>query len=102
MRSPGAGTSRAWANSITGTTSGFGRMTRPNRREGAGGVVGSHVLQNVRCGLKGLLTNLVHADRLPAVVACHQSATCDGSSRGVHPLSLRFIGGWCHLRTAAS
>ena len=74
-------------------------MTRPNRREGAGGVVGSHVLQNVRCGLKGLLTNLVHADRLPAVVACHQSATCDGSSRGVHPLSLRFIGGWCHLRT---
>src|ERR1039458_5827389 len=46
-------------------------------REGVGGVVGSNVLQHVRCRLKGLLTNLVHADRVPAVVACHQSAACD-------------------------
>lgn len=57
--------------------------------------MGSHVLQNVRCPLKGLLANLVHADRAPAIVACHQSAACDASRRDVHVLSLCSIGGRC-------
>jgi len=57
--------------------------------------VGSHVLQNVRCALKGLLANLVHDDRVPAIVACHEGAACDASRRDVHGLSLRFIDGRC-------
>ena len=57
--------------------------------------MGSHVLQNVRCPLKGLLANLVHADRVPAIVACHEGAACDASRRDVHALRLLFIDGWC-------
>jgi hypothetical protein len=57
--------------------------------------VGSHVLQNVRCPSKRLLASLVHGDRVPAIVACHQSAACDASRRDVHVLSLCSIGGRC-------
>ena len=49
-----------------------------SHREGAGGVVGSHVFQHVGCRLNRSLTNLVHADRVPAVLANHRSAACDG------------------------
>ena len=66
-----------------------------NRREGAGGVVDSHMFQHLRCRLKGRLTNLVHADRVPAVVTCHKGAACNVSSRDVHALSLRFNDGQC-------
>ena len=55
--------------------------------------MGSHMLQHVRCRLEGRLTNHVHADRVPAIAACHQSAACDASSRGVHVSSLLSIGG---------
>jgi hypothetical protein len=67
----------------------------------ARGIVGRHVLQHIRCRLKGCLTNLVHADRVPAIAACHQSAACDASSRCVHALSLRStLMGAEHHRTA--
>jgi hypothetical protein len=36
--------------------------------------MGGHVLQHVRGRLKGLLTNLVQADRVPALFAGHGSA----------------------------
>jgi hypothetical protein len=88
MRSIGAGTHRTQAGSICGGD------FRLRWREGAGGFVGSHMLQHVRCRLEGRLTNHVHADRVPAIAACHQSAACDASSRGVHASSLRFINGW--------
>src|SRR6266566_4195699 len=42
------------------------------------------MFQHVRCRLKGRLTNLIHADRVPAVLACHKSATYYISGRGVH------------------
>jgi hypothetical protein len=48
----------------------------------------SHVPQHVRRRLDGLLTNLVHADPLPAVLACHESTACSFSGRGVHASSL--------------
>jgi hypothetical protein len=89
MRSIGAGTQRMRAGSICGGDFRF------RWREGAGGFVGSHMLQHVRCRLKGRLTNHFHADRVPAIVACHESAACDASSRGVHASSLLSIGGQC-------
>ena len=57
-----------------------------------GGVVGSHVPQNVGRRLKRLLAHLVHADRVPTVFTCHKSAGCNTSGRCVHTLRLRFIG----------
>ena len=57
--------------------------------------MGSHMFQHVGCRLNGILTNLVHANRVPAVAAYHKSAACNPSSRGVHALSLRFNGGLC-------
>ena len=57
--------------------------------------MGSHVLQNVCRRLKRLLAHLVHADRVPAVFTRHKSAARNVSDRGVHALSLRFIGGRC-------
>jgi len=62
-------------------------------REGTGSVVDRHMLQHVRCRLKGRLANLVHADRVPAVTAYHESAACNLSGRCVHALSLRSGGG---------
>ena len=62
-----------------------------NCREGAGGIVDSHVFQHVRCRLKGLFTNLVHAHRVPAVFTRHKSAACYASGRFIHALSLRFM-----------
>ena len=56
-----------------------------------GGVVGSHVFQNLRRRLKRFLAHLVHADRVPAFFTRHKSAACDVSGRGVHALKLRFI-----------
>ena len=53
----------------------------------------SHMFQHVRCRLKGRLTNLVHADRVPAVITCHESAARNASGRYVHVLSLRFNSG---------
>ena len=61
--------------------------------ESAGCVVDSHMLQHVRCRLKGRLTNRVHADRVPAVTTYHKSAAHNPSGRCVHALSLRFNGG---------
>jgi hypothetical protein len=43
-------------------------------RECAGSVVDSHMFQHVRSRLKGRLTNLVRANRVPAVTAYHSSA----------------------------
>src|ERR1700674_5425048 len=61
------------------------------------------MLQHVRCRLKGRITNLVHADRVPAVITCHESAACNVSGRDVHALSLRFNGGQCRgIRTATT
>ena len=57
--------------------------------------MGSHMLQHVRGRLKGLLTQLIHADLAPAVFTCHKRAACNVSGRGVHALTLRFIGGGC-------
>lgn len=51
--------------------------------------MGSDVFQHVGCRLNGLLTNLVHADRVSAVFARHHSAR-GFSSRFVHTPSLRF------------
>src|SRR2546426_96499 len=65
------------------------------RREGTGGVVGCHVLQHVGCCLNRPLTNLVHADLVPAVFASHMSAACDVSGPDVYASSLRSIGGRC-------
>src|ERR1700722_11132478 len=59
-------------------------------REGTGGVVDGHMFQHVRCRLKGRLTNLVHAHRVPAVITYHKSAACNPSGRCVHVLSLLF------------
>ena len=68
----------------------FRSKSAPNRREGAGSVVGSHVLQNVRRRLKRRLAHLVHADRVPAIFARHKSVARNVSGRGVHTLRLRF------------
>jgi hypothetical protein len=53
-------------------------------REGAGCLVDGHMFQHVGRRSKGILTNLVHADRVPAVIADHESAACNPSSRCVH------------------
>ena len=60
-----------------------------------GGVVGSHVLQNVCRRLKRRLAHLVHADRMPAVLTRHKSAARNVSDRGVHASRLRFISREC-------
>jgi len=57
--------------------------------------MGSHVFQHVRCRLNGLLTNLIHADLVPAVFTCRKGAACNVSRRCVHALSLHSIGGCC-------
>lgn len=74
MLSTDDGIPRARANSITRTTSGSVWTTGLTVAKAGGRVVGSHVFQHVRCRLKGRLTNLVHADSVPAIVARHQSA----------------------------
>ena len=61
-----------------------------NWREGAGSIVDRHMFQHVGRRLKGRLTNLVHADRVPAVTTYHKSAAHNPSGRCVHALSLRF------------
>jgi hypothetical protein len=94
-RSTRAGTPRAWANSITGTISGSREGTRPTEAKAGGGIVDSHVLQNVRRRLKRRLAHLVHADRVPAVFTSHKSTACNVSGRGVHASRLRFIGERC-------
>jgi hypothetical protein len=48
------------------------------------------MLQHVRRRSNGLLANLVHADRVPAVLTNHGGVACDGSSPDVHALRLRF------------
>jgi hypothetical protein len=55
--------------------------------------VGSHMLQHVGCRLNRALAHLVHADRVPAVLANHGSTPCDGSSPDVHASRLRSIAG---------
>jgi hypothetical protein len=65
----------------------------PNWREGAGSVVYSHMFQHVGCGLKGRLTNRVHADRVPTVTTYHKSPA-HPSGRCVHALSLHFKKGF--------
>src|SRR5216683_5810484 len=92
-RSPVAGMPRAsglihWDNGFR-----FRSHDGLNRREGAGGVVGSHMFQHVGCRLNWTLTNLVYADRVPAVFTCHKRAACDVSSPDVHASSLRSIVG---------
>ena len=57
--------------------------------------MGSHVFQHVGRGLNRPLTNLVHADRVSAVLANHGNAACGSSSPDVHASSLRSIGGGC-------
>jgi len=94
-RSPVAGMPRAsglihWDNGFR-----FRSHDGLNRREGAGGVVGSHMFQHVGCRLNWTLTNLVYADRVPAIFACHKRAACDVSSPDVHASSLRSIVGRC-------
>ena len=80
----------SWSES----TDGFEfRSDAPTCDERAGDVMRSYVLQNVRRRLDRLLTNLVHADCVPAVFTRHKSAARNISSRGVHALRLRFIGG---------
>ena len=59
--------------------------------ESAGNVVGRNVLPHVRCRLEGLLTNLVHADCVPAVSAGHHRAACIRSGSGVRASMLRSI-----------
>jgi hypothetical protein len=56
-----------------------------------GGVVGSHVLQDICRRLKRRLAHLVHADRVPAVFTRHKGAACNVSGSGVHALRQRFI-----------
>jgi hypothetical protein len=51
--------------------------------------VDSHMFQHVGCRLKGCLTDLVHADRVPTIVTRHESAAGYVSGRSVHALSLR-------------
>jgi hypothetical protein len=51
------------------------------------------MFQHVRCRLNGILTNLVHADRVPAVITDHKGAACNPSGGYVHALSLRFNDG---------
>ena len=94
-RSPVAGMPRAsglihWDNGFR-----FRSHDGLNRREGAGGVVGGHMLQHVGCRLNRPLANLVHADLVPAVFTSHMSAACDISDPDVHASSLRSIVGWC-------
>jgi hypothetical protein len=43
-----------------------------SHREGAGGIVDSHVFQHIGCCLNRPLTNLVHADFVPAAFAGHK------------------------------
>ena len=50
------------------------------------------MFQHVGRRLKGRLTNLVHADRVPAVTTYHKSAADNPSGRCVHVLSLLFNG----------
>jgi len=66
-----------------------------NYREGTGGVVGSHMFQHVGCRLNRPLTNLVHADFVPAVFTRHGNAASDASDPDVHALTLRPIAGGC-------
>ena len=54
--------------------------------------MGSDMLPHIRCRLKGVLTNLVHADRVAAIVTRRKRAAYDASSRRVHALSIRSIG----------
>ena len=49
----------------------------------------SHMFQHVGCRLKGCLTDLVHADRVPTIVTRHESAAGNISGGSVHALSLR-------------
>ena len=58
--------------------------------------MGSHMFQHVSRLLNGILTNLVHADRVPAVISDHESAACaacNPSGGYVHALSVRLNGG---------
>jgi hypothetical protein len=52
--------------------------------------VSSHVFQHIGRRLNRSLTNLVHADRVPAVPTNHGSAAYGSSSPDVHASSLRF------------
>jgi hypothetical protein len=49
------------------------------------------MLQHIRCRLKGRLTNLVHADRVPTIVARRDRTARGISRRDVHNLRLRRI-----------
>jgi len=51
--------------------------------------VDRHMFQHVGCRLKGCLTDLVHADRVPTIVTRHESAAGNISGGSVHTLSLR-------------
>lgn len=69
----------------------------------------SHVLQHVSCGLKGLIANLVHADRVTAITACHQCAACDApmfvymaqAYALLSAMAQLYTGGWTHIKKAA-
>lgn len=50
------------------------------------------MLPHIRCRLKRVFTNLVHADRVAAIVTRRKRAACDASRHGVHALSVRPIG----------
>jgi hypothetical protein len=61
-------------------------------REGTGCVVDRHMFQHVGSRLKRCVTNLVHADRISAIVTYHKSAADNPSGSCVHALSLHFNG----------
>lgn len=63
--------------------------------------MGGHVLQHVRGRLKGLLTNLVQADRVPALFAGHGSAR-NSSDGYVHVTSIPFSPVQCRRVQSAS
>ena len=71
------------------------RSNAPGCREGAGRVMDTDVLQDVRRRLNRFLTKLVHADRLAAIVASHKSVARNISGRSVHTLRLHVIDERC-------
>ena len=63
--------------------------------------MGGHVLQHVCGRFKGLLTNFVQADRVPALFAGHASAR-NSSDGYVHVISIRFSPAQCRQLQSAS
>jgi hypothetical protein len=95
-RSTRAGTPRACANSIMGTISSSGRVTRPTDAKAWEAVVGSHVLQDVRTPIAAAFSHILFM-----LTACPQSLhvmkvpPAMSLVVDVHVLRLRFIGRRC-------